>query len=428
MSIIGTNILVSEELEKRIKKEVIVEKKMKVFGPRGMKTKTILVSPIRVIDNKIYIPFNWALKNTMLQRRDRNEFTEISARCTGVLNEKQKEIKAECIDRLNKNSSILLSLHVGWGKSFFALYLACKIGMKTMIITHRNVLYDQWKESILEFTNTKKISIIKPKNGIDQYNNDFLIVSPDNIKKIGYEKFKDVHTVIIDEIHLIVAERLAECLTFISPRILIGLSATPTRPDGMDKLIDFYFGTDNKITKELYHKHIVYKIDTDYVYDYDAKDWNALLSAQCFNEERNKMIIKLVLKYTDNNFLLLCKRNEQAEYLYEKLIQNNQKASLLIKNENEYSDNSRILVASYSKCAVGFSCKKLDSLILCSDVISNDTSDFMVQIIGRIFRRHDVNPVIFDIVDAQKVFKTHFNVRKKCYLKHGGEIIDLQIK
>ena len=93
-----------------------------------------------------------------------------------------------------------------------------------------------------------------------------------NMKKMGKDVFLKIGFVIVDEIHAIMAESLSECMYYTSPRYLLGLSATPTRPDGMDGLLDFYFGKDNKIIRELYHEHIVYKVETGLEFEEESSN------------------------------------------------------------------------------------------------------------------------------------------------------------
>ena len=48
---------------------------------------------------------------------------------------------------------------------------------------------------------------------------------------------------------------------------------------------------------------------------------------------------------------------------------------------------------------------------------------YYIQFMGRIMRRKDVEPVIFDLVDTHPILKKHFDKRSKVYNKHGGEIV-----
>jgi len=430
MSIIATINEITEELEEKIINEVFVKKIEKQINPL-YKPKDTIIRPYKIENEKLYIPFQWALQNIPgIQRKKKENCDKMNPEVKFIaeLRETQKSIKGDCINALNKYGSHLLSLYVGAGKTITAIYLACKIGLKTLIICNRVGLIEQWVEEIKSFTVNSTCSIIKPlpQNSKKKLNTevDFLLVNAENMKKFDESIFSNIGLCIVDEIHSIMAEKLSECLYHVSPRYLFGLSATPYRPDGLDKLLDFYFGEGNKTVKELYHPHVVYKINTTIEFEEDSKQWNSLLTSQCNNEVRNTFIVNLTKYLKDKCILILCKRVDQASYIYEKLNELGEVISLLTGNNNEYDKNSRVIVASIQKVGMGFSYKKLDTLILASDVISGDTEEYFVQYIGRIMRREDVNPVIFDIVDDHPVLKRHFSVRKRVYLKTGGVVKD----
>ena len=87
-------------------------------------------------------------------------------------------------------------------------------------------------------------------------------------------------------------------------------------------------------------------------------------------------------------------------------------------NRQDYNYESRILVATISKAGVGFDHPKMDALLLASDV-----EEYFIQYLGRVFRREDVIPIIFDMVDNYPSLKRHYYTRKKAYEKHGGTIL-----
>ena len=384
-------------------------------------------------DNKVYLPFRWALDNIPgVRRKNRDECTQMAENAKFLLKLRniQQEVKSDCITALNKSGCHLISLYAGSGKTLLSVYLACKIGLKTLVICHRIGLIEQWIEEIGKSTENIVCSIIRPlppKNTKKAHNlnADFLFVNAQNMGKIGREAFNDVGLVIIDEIHSIMAEKLSECLYYVSPRFLVGLSATMYRPDGLDGLLDFYFGVENKTYRKLYHPHIVYKISTDIEFEEDSRtQWNALITSQATNETRNNFILNIITSFKERYFMVLCQRVEQASYIHSKLITLGEKSSLYVKNITTYDRNSRIIVASISKGGVGFSYEKLDSLIIASDCISDETEEYMIQYLARVFRREDVNPIVFDIVDSHNTLKKHFAVRKRVYQKSGGIIKD----
>lgn len=371
-----------------------------------------------------YVPFYWAINNLKnITRRKRIEFDLINIDFKSELRAIQLEIKDETITRLNKYGCLLISLYPGAGKTCLAIYLAAKvIKLKTLIVCHRIILIEQWQDSIKRFTGENtKISLLKPGKKYDE-NADFFIINAQNMKKMGKDVFLKIGFVIVDEIHAIMAESLSECMYYTSPRYLLGLSATPTRPDGMDGLLDFYFGKDNKIIRELYHEHIVYKVDTGLEFEEESSNWNALLTEQCSHEYRNRIILKIIEDHKDRHFLVLCKRVQQASFISEKLLEKGENVSLMIEDTNKFDKNSRIIVASLQKCGVGFSHDILDALIIASDM-----EEYFIQYLARVMRTEEVKPIVFDLVDNNKGLKKHFSERKKVYIKAGGKIVNYKL-
>ena len=428
MSIVATSQHISDEIETKIINEVFVKKIEGNTFSKFVKPKETIIQPYRTSPDgkKVYLPFRWALENIpTISRPNRDILSTISplSKFNTTLRSVQQQIKDECISLLNKKGCVLISLYPGAGKTCLSIYLASKIGLKTLIICHRLVLIEQWKKAIERFIDHPNIGFIK--SGLSakklelEKNKDFLLINAQNVKKLGEEFFKDIGLIIVDEIHAIMAESLSECMYHLTPRYIIGLSATPNRPDGLDGLLHFYFGQD-KITRELYHPHDVYKINTHIEYEEDSKtQWSAMITSQCLHEKRNNLIVDIILHFKDRHFLVLCKRVEQAKYIASKLEEEKENVSVMTEDTNDFDEHSRIIVASIQKCGVGFSHDILDALILASDV-----EEYFIQYLARVMRTEQVKPIVFDIVDDHKSLKKHFSTRKKIYLQSGGVIKD----
>jgi len=225
--------------------------------------------------------------------------------------------------------------------------------------------------------------------------------------------------------HLIMAESLSKSLLTICPRYLIGLSATPYREDGLDKLLDFYFGS-IKIIREMFRKHIVYKVSSNLDIPIETTDngrvnWNAVLKKQTECKERNELIIKIVKHFKDKNFLVLSKRVEQATYLFNRLKEEGEYVTSLIGKQQTFDKEARILVGITTKCGTGFDHPKLNALVLASDLDS-----YFIQALGRIFRVKDTVPIVFDIVDNNFILQKHYKNRLETYRTTGGKIINFE--
>ena len=339
----------------------------------------------------------------------------------GQLRDEQKVVKRESIDHLNKYGSSIIAACTGFGKSCTAVYIATKIKMRTLIITHRIVLVSQWKKVLEKFCPDAKVQILTVKSKMEDC--DFYIMNAINVPKHNVDFYRSIGFVMVDEIHCIMAEGLSKCMTRLTPRYVLGLSATPYREDGLNILLDLYFGT-RKIYRKLYRPHKVYKIQTSFVPTVElAKNgrvnWGVVLDSQANNAERNEMIVRLVQYFKDRVFLILCKRVDQGEYLVKRFEEVGEDVTSLIGKNQEYEQKSRILVGTASKTGTGFDHARLDAMVMASDIQA-----YFVQYLGRVFRRKDVVPLVFDIVDKNPILERHFNVRRATYLEHGGGIRD----
>jgi superfamily II DNA or RNA helicase len=431
----------------------ITIKPKKKFGFGNKNTPVKQVQPFLLRDGKIYLPFHYANqlsfsndekesnkkkdnnmdmdmdkekekeKNKVIidRRPPMDELDKMTVPFTGELRPHQKVVKKEAIDILNKQSTVILSLYPGYGKTSMAIYIASKIGLKTCVIVHRIILVEQWKESITRFCPNARVQILAAKSKRDP-TADFYIINAINVEKLDFQFFKGIGLLVVDEIHTIVSDILSRCFFHIQPRFLIGLSATPYRSDGMDILLDIFFGT-AKILRTLNRQHTVYHVKTGFVPDVKMDMsgkmiWNSVLESQATSVERNQIIIDIVRKFPDRYFLILCKRVSQAHYLHEQLKELGEKPTLLVGSKNDFDKTSRVLISSVQKSGVGFSHDILNSLIIASDM-----EEYFVQYLGRVIRTEQGVPLVFDLVDEHSSLKRHFAARKKVYEEAGGKII-----
>lgn len=305
-----------------------------------------------------------------------------------------------------------------------AINLACTIRFKTLVIVNRIVLMKQWKESILQFCPSARVQCLTSKSKMSEA--DFYIINAINIKKMGRTYFSDIGLLVVDEAHAIMTEKLSKSMQFIQPRYLIGLTATPYRPDGLGILLDIYFG-EFKIIRKLFCEHTVYKVDTGFkpiVKKTEAGrvDWNAILEDQATNEERNELIITIIKTHPKRNFIVLVKRVFQGHYLEDRLLEEKEYVTSLLETNQNYDRKARILVGTTGKISFGFDHKKMDTLILAADVES-----YYIQSMGRVFRKPDMRPLIFDLVDKNPILEKHYRTRRDVYKDAGGVIFPFRI-
>jgi superfamily II DNA or RNA helicase len=306
-----------------------------------------------------------------------------------------------------------------------AIYIATKIKLKVLIVTHRIVLINQWKKAITFFCPTATFQVLTAKS--KKKDCDFYIMNASNVPKHDCEYYEDIGFMIVDEVHLIMAEGLSKCMQRIVPRYVIGLSATPYREDGLNVLLDLYFGK-RKIYRKLFRKHTAYKIKTNFVPTVELAangrvNWGVILDTQAHDMARNEMIVRLIKYFPSRVFLVLCKRVKQGNYIVKRLQEEGEDVTSLIGKQQEFDHESRILVGINSKTGTGFDHPRLDAMILASDVQA-----YFIQYLGRCMRTEAVVPIVFDIVDRNPILDRHYKVRRATYLEHGGNIKDFSQK
>jgi len=376
----------------------------------------------------ISLPYHYARETLGLSAPERAAFPSLTpetclANFTGELRDYQKEVKREVVKLVNRQGCCVLSLHVGWGKSMLAVYLGVKLGFKTLIIVNKLILVKQWRELVAKVCPDSVMQFVKPKTCGERADPkaDFYIMNALNVPKLPRDYFIGVGTVVADEIHTLCATTLFKAFFPLTPRYFIGLSATPTRPDGLDALIDLYFGK-ARISKKLYRNHTVYAVHTGLQLKYDLNwegrmDWNSMLNSQAEHETRNDLIIDIVRMFPTRFFLILCKRVAHGRLIVDALEQHDESVTNLLGTKRDFDENARIVVATSQKCGVGFSHDKLNTLLLAADM-----KEYFIQYLGRVFRTPDSEPIIFDLVDDNGILKSHFASRKSVYKSTGGTV------
>ena len=169
-----------------------------------------------IVDEDIYLPFSFAHIELKKPRKKRENYTKMTTEFTGELRPDQKAVKKEAVDFLNQTGSVIISAHPGWGKTAFSINISQAIRLKTLVVINKIVLFSQWEKSINKFCPTARVQKVTPKSKLEDC--DFYIINAINVPKMGFNFFRDIGLLIIDECHQIMAESLSKCMQYILPR------------------------------------------------------------------------------------------------------------------------------------------------------------------------------------------------------------------
>lgn len=394
---------------------------------------------------KIYVPKFYGFENFGNPDHIKlSKGSEIDLNFNGELREKQIPVVDAFLftcrkgKMVNKSNGGIISVPCGWGKTIMALYLISKLNKKSIIIVHKEFLLNQWKERIQEFLPSARIGLIQgPKIDIEGKDIVLAMLQSLSIKNYDANVFKDFGFSIVDECHHIAAEVFSRALPKINTYYSLGLSATPTRTDGLTKVFKMYLGPtvyqidkDNKCVEV---RVINYFEPGNEVYTKEELTYTKklclprMINNIASNSNRNKLIIRLTKELLEQNrqTIILSDRRNQLSFLYGKI---NEFTSVgyyiggMKQKELKKSEMCKVILGTFPMSSEGLDIPTLDAAIFATPKSS------IQQSIGRITRKQHKNlPIAYDIVDNFCMFPNQYRKRERLYKKLKYKIFKTKI-
>jgi superfamily II DNA or RNA helicase len=333
----------------------------------------------------------------------------------------QDVVFLSAVDRLERQGCVFLSLNTGFGKTFLGCHLACYLKLKTAVICHLSLVNDQWVSEFEKYT-TARVQRIKGDKGLDP-TADVYIIGVKKSSMMSREDFIGIGTVIVDEAHMVTMTTFSKSLQKFTPRYLIGLSATPTRDDGLHKIFPLFFGPAKQfIVRTEIKDFTVIKMETHFqpkteyrfVQGSPTLAWDIFVGSLEKNPARQQIAVELACRHSnEHRILILCHYIAQSTAIYNELVKREQNVELLVGAKKTWNSGCQILVAGTKKAGVGFNDPTLTMLILMSP------TKRVAQFEGRIRTN---NNIIYDLVDDSKILENHWRERERWYNRRGASI------
>ena len=357
----------------------------------------------------------------------------------GSLRPKQKPVVK--IFQKSKGGGVL-SVPCGFGKTCCAIYLACWLKRKTLVVVHKNFLLSQWMERIAQFAPTARIGRIQG-SVIDIQDKDIVIGMLQSLSQKDYEPkvFREFGFTVVDEAHHISAEVFSRALPVIGSRWNLGLSATPDRADGLSKVFYWHLGpllypqksdiqvrpkaSDNEISTQCVVRKIEY-FHTDPSYSQEPQTAQGrpntarMVSQVCEWHRRNLMILEIlslcikekrvVLLLSDRRLML-----DQLQTMIQRKLPQvtvGQYVGGMKQTKLDESAKCDIILSTYAMSSEGMDIPRINTVVLASPKSNVEQS------VGRAQRKiHEKGVLIYDIVDMFSLFPSQWERRKGFYRK-----------
>lgn len=292
-----------------------------------------------------------------------------------------------------------------------ALWLSSQVvKLKTLVIVNKEVLMDQWVSRITEFLPSAEIGIIR--GGVVEIENKHIVIGMLQslaLKDYPSKVFEGFGFVVIDECHCINSRVFSKVLFKVQGRYRIGLSATPKRKDGLDKVVVNHIGDVICKMERTVHVPKVMVVESPKAEGLIVKktfkgvtNLSRLITDLSEHPSRNQFLIETVKDVLrtepSRKIIAFSDRINQCEILAETLNSEGEFSAGTFagkKRDPEVFDKCQVVFSTYSLTKEGFDRKDLDTAIF-----ATPKSD-VVQCIGRILRQKNKNfPLVIDIKDT----------------------------
>lgn len=375
-----------------------------------------------------------------------------------------RESQIPAAETMLENETGILHAATAFGKTVVCCDMIARRGISTLILVDRADLMNQWIKRLDEFldideelpeyqTKTGRTRKRKSLIGNLQGAHDTLtgIVDVAMIrslkKKDGFHlMLKEYAQVYFDECHHAASESAIEVLQEINAKYVYGVTATPKRGDGKEKINEFLLGpiryrfTAKDRAEEQNIDHLVYPRFTrtvkphhlsktpygndayELIRNNDVRDEQIIRDvADCVQAGRTPVVLT---KYVDHANKLSERLKKYADRLILLTGANGTKARRAqVKELNEVDDSdSLILVGTGSLLGEGFDFPRLDTLFMATPVSGENVVE---QYVGRLNRDYDgkENVIVYDYVDSHiPKFDKMYAARLKAYKKIGYEL------
>ncbi|MBP5211994.1 MAG: DEAD/DEAH box helicase family protein [Pyramidobacter sp.] len=377
----------------------------------------------------------------------------------GVLRDKQKN----ALDCLTQHDCGILSAATAFGKTVVCAALIARKKVNTLIVLESSALIEQWEKALNAFlhideeppeyrTRTGRVKKRRSLIGVIQGAKDTSgglidIAMAGSLRKKGefHERLGDYGLVIVDECHHSASETVAAVLQKTPARFLYGVTATPFRSDGLERINVMLLGpvrfqyTAKEKAAEGGLPHWVVPRFTSAVCPHGRERLHIAAAYEIIRENglRDEQIRSDVRACVNSGRtpLVLTKFTEHAARLCERLKNDAQHVFLLVGTMSQKgrrktleeivhtsANESIIVVATGQLIGEGFDFPRLDTLILAAPVAWKGVVE---QYAGRLARdypgKKDV--MIYDYIDAHiPVFEKMYAKRLKAYARIGYQL------
>lgn len=332
--------------------------------------------------------------------------------------------------KLGQTKGVIIAA-TGLGKTYLAAFDSLHFN-RTLFISHRAEILESAYASFKNVHGVSK-SYGRIYNGHKEINRDIIFAIPQSLKKNTLQEFENNYfdNIIIDEFHHAGAKTYHQIIEYFNPKFLLGLTATPSRMDGIDilKICDDNIICDFNLFVGIKNNWLV---PFNYYAIFDSTDYSDVKisssgiiedsdSTQLFNNENYENTIVTAFKeYHKGTSLIFCVSKVHAFQIAKFMTKQNIKA-VALTSDNTIEERAKVIaqlknkeidaITSVDLFNEGVDIPQLNSIFMLRQTAS---SNVFFQQLGRGLRLCE-NKTKLTVVD---LIGNHKNIDKKFSFLH----------
>ena len=319
-----------------------------------------------------------------------------------------RDYQVRATNKAIRQSGGVIKMPCGAGKTITLTNVIRRLQQHTLVLVHTNFIMNQWVQYFKKEYNYNP-GIIQGKTW--DVKEITIAMMPTLYQRILDETFlKQWGCVVVDETHRVPAETFFSVVNQFPAKYRFGTTATARRNDGLTNMI---FATIGEIVYTIKAKTLAKKnfltipsiklVQTAFYHD--SNNYHKLISQISKNEERNILIAENVFRNRNRFNLVLSNRIEHLENLvriysemsddYELVVG---KVKIVQRNEiiSNMLDGKLHVIFATQLADEGLDIPNLDTIHL---VYPTQADGVTEQRIGRIQRKKETLPIVYDYVD-----------------------------
>lgn len=372
----------------------------------------------------------------------------------GKVADDQVKVVAATHKLLDNGESFIVQAPTGYGKTYLGAEAVAYLATRTLIITTKEDIIDQWRTAIKDVCGLPDDQIgVWRGDQTPEPQHRVVIALVQSLAK-GPERypakmFEDFGLTICDEVHRMGAEHFNRSMWWVPSKYRIGYSATPYRKDGRENAFKLHIGEIKVKAKLDMVKPKIIAVATDWkvpmvswygTYQkmpHSPGKLGGLVKKMAKSKTRNNIIAQFA-KAADakaRHTIIFSDSLAHLQALQEAFVgegiqpqrigyyvglQNYSGSKAQKLHEREQAKTKHLILATYSMASEATDIPWLDCAIL-----ATPRSD-VNQIVGRIRREFDgkKQPVVLDLVDTDsRVLSNYWKKRKQWYEDIGADIV-----